>query len=309
MVVAGSLLAGLGLFGLNFCRDAWMTWISLAVTAVGSASQISGAIVLMPGAYFGNNAASANFGLVFCSLGGLIAGSLAPLPLEKLNFRRALSILAVVCLIPAFVAALSPSEDLQSAPTESGTAELWTSPVLWLVGLAFLLYCPLEGSLSTWATDYLKQLGFSERPAGWLVGGYWFTFVASRLGAAFFEYYFVRTGEPWVLITLASVAAVAIGGLAGTRQRGHSILWLLLIGLVLGPIVPNLIGILYRHFGEGEIGTAYGTVILMGGGGSLIFPPFMSAFAARTSLRVALRLPTVISILLAGGGLALALSK
>jgi cyanate permease len=311
LVITGSLLAGLGLFGLTYGRVAWMTWTALIAAAAGAASMISGAIVLFPSAFFDNKAAaaSANLGFVFCSLGGLAVGSLAPLTIQKLDFRRGLSILAVLCLIPAFVAALFPIEDSQSLTTEIAQTPLWTSPVLWLVALAFCLYSPIEGSLSAWATHYLTQMGYSERQAGWLVSGYWLTFIASRLAAAYFAYYYVHEGGPWVLITLALLSAVAIGGLAGTRQPAHSVFWLFLIGLVLGPIFPNLIGILYRQFGEGEIGTAYGTVILLGGGLSLIFPPFMSAFAERNSLRVALRVPIVISIILACGGLALVLSN
>jgi fucose permease len=207
------------------------------------------------------------------------------------------------------VATLTSAEAFHVQAVEGSSTGIWSSTVLWLVAFAFLLYCSLEGSLSSWASSYLAQLGYTERRAGLLVGSFWFAFIASRLGAAYFEYYYVDGGEPWVLITLACLTAVAIAGLAGTRHRPHAVLWLLLIGLVLGPVFPNLIGILYRHFGEGEMGAAYGAMILIGGAGSLIFPPIMNAYADRTSLRVALRLTTVISILLAGGSLVLALVK
>ena len=108
---------------------------------------------------------------------------------------------------------------------------------------------------------------------------------------------------------LAGLAAVAVGGLAGTHDRNHAILWLMLTGLALGPIFPNLVGILYRHFAEGEIGTAYGAMFLLGGAGGLLLPPVMSGYARRTSIRTALRLPTVISLILAGGGLVIALAR
>ncbi len=309
MLVAGSLLAGIGLFGLTFSREVWTTWLGLIAVVAGASALSTGAVVVFPDAYLGYNAASANLGLVFWSLGGLVTGSLVPLILRRLEVRRALSLLAIICLIPAFVATLTSAGAFHFKAAEENPAEIWSSSVFWLVALAFLLYCPLEGSLSTWAVKYLAQLGYSERHAGLLVGSFWLTFVASRLGAAYFEYYHVDGSEPWVIITLACLSAIAIAGLAGTYHRTHAVLWLLLIGLVLGPVFPNLIGILYRHFGEGEMGSAYGAMILIGGAGSLIFPPLMSAYATRTSLRVAFRLPTVISILLAGGCLALALAK
>jgi len=50
-------------------------------------------------------------------------------------------------------------------------------------------------------------------------------------------------------------------------------------------------------------------MFLLGAAGSLSLPPVMNAYARRTSIRTALRLPTVISLILAGGSLALALAK
>lgn len=306
---AGSLLAGLGLFTLTLGGRPWTTWIGLAAAAAGASALSVGAIVLMPRAFFGNNAASANLGLVFFPLGGLVTGGLAPFIFQKLEIRRALSLSAGICLIPAFVVALTPTEAFTTFQNPGEPGSVWSSPVIWLICLGFLLYTTLEGSLGSWTSTYLSQLGFSKRRADLLMGIFWLTFVASRLGAAFFEYHYVHEGEPWVVITLACLTAVGVGGLAGTRECRHAILWLLLIAMALAPIFPNLVGVLYHQFGEGEIGTAYGAMVLVGGAVSLVFPPIMSAYAGRKSLRVALRLPTVISILLAAGTLALALSR
>jgi hypothetical protein len=320
-LVAGSLLAGLGLFGLSVGRDVWMTWLCLTGMASGASALSVGAIAIMPRAFLGTNAASANLGLVFVPLGALITGGLAPFILSRLGMRPAVNLLAVVCLLPAFVVTLTPSEAVVSgqwpvaSPQERDFSSLatnhWplaTSPILWLISLAFLLYSPLEGSLGSWAAAYLAQAGLSERRVGWWVGGFWLAFTVSRLGAAYMEYRYLAGAEAWVIITLASLAAVAIGGLAGTHHRAHSAMWLLLIGLLLGPIFPNLVGILYSQFGAGEVGTAYGVMFLLGGAGGLLLPPVMSTYARRTSLRAALRLPILISILLAGGGLAIALA-
>jgi fucose permease len=313
-LVAGSLLAGLGLFGLSVGRDVWMTWLCLTGMASGASALSVGAIAIMPRAFLGTNAASANLGLVFVPLGSLITGALTPFILSRLGMRPAVNLLALVCLIPAFVVTLTPAEALPQDPSplvpklQFGN-EVVSHPALWLISLAFLLYGPLEGSLGSWAAAYLAQAGLPERRVGWWVGGFWLAFTVSRIGAACLEYRYLAGAEAWVIIALASLAAVAIGGLAGTHHRAHSAMWLLLIGLLLGPIFPNLVGILYSQFGAGEVGTAYGVMFLLGGAGGLLLPPIMSTYARRTSLRAALRLPILISILLAGGGLALALSK
>ncbi len=309
MLVAGALLAGLGFFGLALAREYWTAWLSMSVIAAGAAAFNAGAIVLLPHAYFGANAASANLGLVFWSMGGLTAGSLAPILLGRLESRRALSLIALICLIPAFFVTLTPSETFPPRADGAALSAIWSSPMIWSLALAFLLYCPMEGFLGEWASTYLTQLGFSERRAGLFISIFWFTFIASRLVAACVQYYYIRDAEPWVVIVLSCLTAVGVGGLAGTRERLHAGLWLILVALALGPILPNLIGIIYRHFGEGEIGASYGSMMLLGGAGSLVMPPILNAYVRRTSLRQAFRIPTVISILMAGGSLALALSR
>ena len=308
-LVAGSLLAGLALFGLSLSRVVWTTWLSLSALTAGASALSVGSIVLMPRAFLGNDAASANLGLIFIPLAAITTGGLTPLVLRRLAMRRALSLLAVICLVPAFAVTITPSAAFPQAGDLADSSKVLADPVLWLVSLAFLLYSSVEGAIGSWSSTYLTQLGFSEVRAGLLVGGFWLTFIISRLVAAYLEYSQVRDAEPWIIIMLAGLAAVAVAGLAGTRDRNHAVMWLLLTGLVLGPIFPNLVGILYRHFAEGEMGTAYGGTFLLGGAGSLSLPAVMSAYARRTSIRTALRLPMVISLILAGGSLALALAK
>jgi MFS family permease len=309
IVVAGSLLAGLALFGLSLSHDVWTSGIALAGIAAGASALSVGSILLIPDAFFGPNAASANFGLLMVPLGGLITGGLLPALLKRVELRRGMSVLALVCLIPAFIVTVTPSSAFQAPQPAADSSGVWSSPVLWLASLAFLLYGPVEGALGAWAATYLTQTGFSERRAGLLMTGFWATFLASRLGAAFVEFRYVREAEPWVIITLAGFAAIAVAGLAGTYQRSGAVFWLFLIALTLGPIFPNLVGTLYRHFGPEETGTAYGVMFFLGGGGGLLLPPVLSLYARRTSVRTALRVPAVICLLLAAGSLALALTK
>ena len=210
-LVAGSLLAGLAFFGLSLSREVWATWLSLGFVSLGGSALSVGAIALMPRAFLGNNAASANLGLVFVPLAALMTGGFMPVILGRLEMRRALSLLAIFCLVPAFVVTMTPGEAFPQATAPAGPSRILGDPVLWLVSLAFLLYSPIEGSLGSWGSTYLTQLGFSERRADLLVAGFWWTFLGSRLAAAFLEYRFVRDAEPWVIIVLACLAAITVG--------------------------------------------------------------------------------------------------
>ena len=112
-LVAGSLLAGLAFFGLSLSREVWAAWLSLGFVSLGGSALSVGAIALMPRAFLGNNAASANLGLVFVPLAALMTGGFMPVILGQLEIRRALSLLAILCLVPAFVVTMTPGEETE----------------------------------------------------------------------------------------------------------------------------------------------------------------------------------------------------
>jgi MFS family permease len=309
IIIAGSLVLGLAFFGLALGRNFRAVAFTLLLIGVGVSCLGMAAIVLMPKAFFGTNAASANLGFLFFPLGGLVISSLADVFIQSLGWRRALSLLAVVCLVPALLATLSPGAIYPLSGRPGDLSTLLADPFLWLTGLVFLLYAPLEGSVGNWASSYLSNLGFSERRATGLVTGFWMIFIASRLGAAYGLHAINHDAEPWVMLGLAILAAVALGILVSSHQRHQGGWGLLLVAAVLGPIFPTLVGIIYKNFDESELGTAYGTMYAIGGLGSLCFPSLMTAYARRTSIRTALRFPTVLAVLLAGTTLVVALAR
>jgi fucose permease len=180
---------------------------------------------------------------------------------------------------------------------------------LWLTGLVLLLYGPLEGSIGTWATTYLTELGYRERRAALLLSGFWLAFLAARLLAAVLQQKGVlhAHSEVWLILALSLVAAVALGNLAGTHRRGNAGFGLLLVGAAFGPIFPTLVGYLFNHFHPYDHGSAYGAMFAIGATGSLFLPPLIGAYARRTSVRTSLRIPTVVALLLAAVSLVLAL--
>ncbi len=309
IIITGSLVLGLAFFALAFSRDLRGFAFALFLIGAGASCLGTGTVVLMPKAFFGNNGASANFGYIFFPLGALVTSSLANIFNQGLGGRRGLSILAAVCLLPALLATISPAAAYPQAGRSADVGTLLSDPYLWLTGLVFLLYAPLEGSVGTWANSYLSNLGFSERRAAGLVTGFWAIFMASRLLAAYGLHFINHDAEPWMLLVLAILAAVALGNLVSSHHRHQGGWGLLLMAAVLGPIFPTLIGIIYKNFDESELGTAYGAMYAIGGLGSLCFPSLMIAYARQTSIRTALRFPTILAVLLAGTSLVLALAR
>jgi fucose permease len=313
MLFLGSLMCAAGVFGLANSRTYAQCLGVILLVGAGAALLSTSSIKLMPAAFFGESksaAASLNMGNVFFGLGALLTPTLADLLIRGLGYRRSVHLLAVCCLVPAAVIVpFTPAEAWPQKLPHGQHTDVFGSPILWLAGLVFLLYGPLENALGTWTTTYLTELGHRERRASLLLSGFWLTFMAARFVASFCQQSFLteRSG-PWLILALALVTAVTLGNLAGTHSRTTAGWGVLIAGAALGPIFPTLVGVLFDHFAPEKRGTAYGAMFAMGATGSIVLAPLIGLSARRGSIRTALRIPTLVALLLAAATLVLGLT-
>jgi MFS family permease len=312
-LILGSLLAGLAVFCLSVSRTYPQALGSVVGVGAGLACVSTGAVKLMPHAFFANQnlPAALNLGMVFMGLGALVTPSLAELLTARIGLRRTLSLLAFLCLSLSVAAVFTPAAAYPPQQEAGSLTKVLADPFVWVCGLVFMLYGPLEGALGTWATTYLTEMRLRERRAAYLLSGFWLAFLASRLLTAVLQERGVlpRGSEGWLVFLLALLAAVVLGNLAGTHSPGNAAAGLLAVGFILGPIFPSLVSLLFKHFDSYEQhGTAFGAMFAIGATGSLVLPPLIGAYAKRTaSVRVALRIPTMMALLLMGTSLVLAL--
>ena len=302
--VVGAVVTAMGLFMLSRSEIAVGALGAVLLAGAGGACLSTASTVLMQKAFFENNeAASQNLGNVFFGLGALLTPVVAAWLIERAGYRRGLGILAMVCLLPALLAAVTVRSAFFIEDRSGHLGDVFADPVLWLTGLIFFLYAPLEGSIGTWATRYLEDRGVRERPAVGLLTGFWLTFLAARLVAALLlEYRPIHhaAGLAWLIVILAVAAAVALGNMAGARSRFSGALGLLLVGAFFGPIFPTLVALLLEHPGFTNVrGTAYGAMFALGATGNLFLPPLFGTYARRTTVQQAMRIPMVWAIALA----------
>jgi MFS family permease len=314
IVVGGSIITGLGLFSLAWAQGFRSAFWAVLLTGAGGACLSTGSVVLMPTAFFADRypAAAANLGNAFFGVGALLTPALTDLLIRGLGFRRGLSLLAAVCLFPALTAIFASSDVFPGFEEQQTTAiaTVVMNPIVWLTGLVLMLYGPLEGAVATWATTYLTELGYVQRRAAWLLSGFWLTFLGTRVVVSFLQQREVLPprSEPWLILGLALLSAVVMANLVGARSRSYAAVGLLCVGALLGPIFPTLVGILFNSVDPSARGTAYGAMYALGATGSLVVPPIMGIYARRSSVRVALRIPTVVALLLGAASILLALS-
>jgi fucose permease len=308
VLIGGSLLLAGALCSLTLCRNytAALGWILLAAT--GTVCLNVASVVLMPIAFgFGQVEllASLNLGFIFLTLGALMTPTLADVLLRTLDFRRALAILALICLVPAVIAAVSSADPAREARVFMGQrfdpAAVLSNVIIWLMAVAFMCYATVEFLVSTWGTTYLiVDQGYRESRAVWLMFGFWLAFLASRflliLGVR--QGILGQQGAAVLIFILAIVPALLLGYL-GDAARPRSSAWaLLLFGFVVGPIYPTLAALLLESF-PNQQGTAYGIACSASFVGSGVLTLLLAMLARRRSILTALRLLIVLVVVMA----------
>ena len=270
-----------------------MLLAGLGASAVGAACT-----VLMPDAFFVSEETSAglNLGFVFLALGALLASVLADILLLRIGQRRTLSLFALLSLAPAFLGVL-PNAHWQLVAHSGNLSAFFAEPACWLAALVLFFYVPLEASLSLWTFTLLAERGEDEREATGLLTGFWAAFMASRLVAAFAQH-IVFLSDWWdrgLVVAAPLLSAIVLGNLAGAGQRGRPRGGLILLGLLLGPVLPTLLSLVFQAAPDAK-GTSYGLVFAAGSLGSMLLAPLLSV-RWRPTLQVPLRLPIYLAVL------------
>jgi fucose permease len=309
VLVAGSVMLALALVLLNHGMNNLQTLAAMLLAGFGASALGAASIVLMPHAFFVSEETSAglNLGFVFITLGALLASELADILLATLQLRRTLAVFALLALVPALLSAL-PSTHWHLGEHPGNLSEMFTEPTCWLAALTLFFYVPLEAAISVWTFTLLAERGQDEREATGLLSGFWTAFMASRLLAALAQhnFFFSDWWDRGLVVAAPLVAAVLLGNLAGAGQRGRPRGGLILLGLLLGPVLPTLLSLIFQEVPDAK-GTAFGLAFAAGSLGSVLLAPLMKTqLAARHPLSV-LRLPIFLALLVTASALILGL--
>ena len=290
--MTGSVLFAASLVLLAAARKYLAALVAVLLLGAAWAMLINVGNVLTPLAFAGdppNLTRATNLANVFFGLGAF----LTPLGVTYLVVRRsltmALGLLALFSLVPAALAlgvdfrVLTTGSPEQAGSTEApGFGSLLRDPVLWLCGLAMFFYSPLESSLGAWTTTYLGERGVSERTAPRFLSGFWLTFMASRLTAAFL----LPVGrETITLVVLAGTSFAILMAIVTSRGALTASVLVLAAGVVFGPIFPIIMALLLGHFPVMLHGRAVGLLFALAGIGWTTIPILIGAYARRAGVQ------------------------
>ncbi len=316
VLIVGSLLSAIAVFSLALRRNYVAALGCVLFLGAGAACLSTASVVLMPRAFgFGADrlAASLNLGYVFVALGALMTPALTDLLLRTLDFRKTLAVLALICLVPAATASLLSLGEGTEPPQKGELVDVLTNLPILLTALAFLFYAPLEFGISTWGTTYLTvDQGYGESRAAWVMSFYWLAFLVGRvLATLLFQSHRVDTAwAAGVVFLLAVAAAAMIGNLAGAGRPRSAAWGLILLGFSLGPIFPTMVAYaLHTPEAEKANGTAYGAVFAIGSAGSALMAPLLGYLMHGQSVMRALRMLSLVTLLLVVVALAMVVVK
>ncbi|HTU18962.1 MAG TPA: MFS transporter [Gemmataceae bacterium] len=300
ILVAGSAMLAVSLVGLSLRPTYPHAFASILLAGFGASALGTACTVLMPHAFYSaeETSASLNLGYVFIALGALLTPVLADILLAKIELRRTLAVFSLLALTPAFLGVLPSNEYWHIADHPGNLSTFLAEPTGWLAALMLFFYAPLEAAISLWTFTLLAERDQDEREATGLLSGFWAAFIASRLLVALARHMDLLT-EGWdtiLIIVPPMLAAVLLGNLAGASPHARPRSGLILLGLLLGPVLPTLLGLVFRYVAPAEQGTAYGFAFAAGSLGSVLFAPLID-LRARPPLQTALRLPIFLAVL------------
>lgn len=309
ILVAGSVMLAVALVSLSLRPTYPHAFASILLAGFGASALGTVSTVLMPRAFFVSEEALAalNLGYVFIALGALLTPALTDILLEKIELRRTLAVLALLALTPGFLGVLPSNEYWQIPALPGNPSALFAEPSCWFAALVLFFYAPLEAAISLWTFTLLAEREQEEREATGLLSGFWAAFMASRLLVALAQHLDFLS-EWWyrsLIVVLPLLAAVLLGNLAGASHRARPRTGLILLGLLLGPILPTLLGLVFRAAPDGQ-GTAYGLVFAAGSLGSVLLAPF-AKLPSRPPLQAALRLPIFLALIVTATALVVGL--
>lgn len=284
------LAAGVAILAVN--PNSKTATSNLLGVALGVALLAVGSIAWMPTALSrpGRAVEALNLGFIAIGLGWLLGPQLTSRSISWIGLHRTFFSAAVLALISFGLLATSEQPPIAKESIPQLTHDLR----FWLLILAAALYLPVECCLESWSGPFLRDLGDRRRLQSHL-----FVFWCAYLSARFATFWLLRTGtEPVFLLTCAAVSAMILGNLVGTYGPSSGRIGFWLVGFCYGPLLPGFLGLFGQTFPD-HFGGILGVLLAAGTIYNTILSPALHRYALHHTPREAMRVPVVLTLLVA----------
>lgn len=281
----GAILAALSIYMMGRARSVKNIMGYCALLGIGGQLLYAGGNTLLP-TIFTDPAAGSNLGNAFFGLGALLMSLITAMLFKRMNFDRALSIVALLLLIPLVFALLGNFPSTEYGFDAMIALSLLSNYVVWISALLLFCYIGLEVSMGAWITSLATELNADETQASRTLSVFLIAIMLSRLVFGLQDRLTGLDLTPlsgYVLVGAGIAAILALSVLMHTRSLAAARGWIFLMGFTLGPVFPTTIAMTLEHFAPSTWGTLFGVIATAGSMGAVVLPVWIGNLStART---------------------------
>jgi fucose permease len=245
-----------------------------------------------------NPAAASNMGNIFFGLGLFLTPFVVSFLFRKTSYENAVSVLAVIVLIPAVLAIIANYPRSQAGFALSDTFALLAKPAVLVAALALFCYISLEMSFSNWLPSFGKEIISAAKPGAdveivdassqRMLSAFAVAMMAGRLIAS--QIPAITEYGSYIIAGAALLACIVI--IAMMTVKNVSLAWLLAIlaGLFFAPCFPTTVGVTFAKFSPEIYGSVFGIIFAVGLLGAVIIPKAIGNLAKGSSIQKSLKL-------------------
>jgi fucose permease len=175
---------------------------------------------------------------------------------------------------------------------------LASSPLIWVLGFAFLFFVPLETSVAGWATTLVQRQTPPDVPpdragrvASLTLSSFWFGFTGSRLvvsilgGMGILTRMLGPTNEQRLLLIMAVACVALMLGLSLCKGRTLTQALILLAGMACGPVFPTMMAVVLLSVPPETYGRAVGFFFFFASVGWTVIPMLIGHVARKSDIQ------------------------
>jgi len=300
VMVLGAALMVIAPMLLGKARTYAGAMTAVLLLSAGWSSLVNVLNVLMQPAFGGDQTYAMNLGNFFFGLGAFLTPLAVAFCLKRFGFAAAtfgLGILGLICGVLTLGIDFKALADSVAIPgggraaAAVGLGDLLSHRTLWICALAMFFYGPLEATMAGWATTYLGDNGVKPARAATWLSGFWLAFMGSRLATAVIVGRHplpVDGGATGMVAILAALTLMLWLGVVFLRSTGVAPWFVILAGLIYGPLFPTLMGAMISSLGDQATvlgGRAVGIFFFVGAIGWTFIPMGIGALAKKGGIR------------------------
>lgn len=258
-------------------------WVYVLLS-IGAMCIISVGNTLLPLVLFGGGNASAatNLGNGFYGVGAFLVSFFLAGLLQHYGYRATVLFFAGLLLVVTALAAFADYPQVASHFRFAVLPKVLGSSFFVMALVANFFGAGVENGVSAWANTYMSRLGAADGVANRVLSLFFVAVMVARLVTATFV---TPTNTPLVLLVLALIAAATLAILSLSRSRAVAASGIMVLGLAMGSVCPDIFGYMFSKIDPAFHGTAFGITFATGLLGASALPYLIGAVSKRFSLR------------------------